>query len=122
MPQLAALQLPDGTQFITHASGNDRLVFEVLARHIVSISVQSGAIESYRDLLCTNVYRRSALDAGGANVRHAAIHEAGIAFGNHHEHFESARDSVQDGIAMLAYLVQKIGATECYQVARMAVQ
>jgi len=122
MPQLAALQLPDGTQFITHVKGDDSFVFEVLERHIVSISVSAAGIGSYRDLLATNPYRRSALDAGGADVRHSAIHTLGIGYGNNHEHFDSARGSLYDGVAMLAYLVHKIGATECYQIVRMATQ
>ena len=122
MPQLEALRLPDGTGFITHVDGADHFGFEVPGRHLESISVRSAAIESCRDLLAKPPYRRSPLDAGGTDVRRGAIHTLGIAYGNNHEHFDSARGAVYDGIAMLAYRVHKIGATSCCQIARMAIQ
>lgn len=120
--------LSDGTKFIEHRSGGDLLIFEVKDGHILSISVDSHNIKHYRARLVksgedgsrSGVYGDTGMDAGGSNVRHAAVHELGVGFGPRHDHFGSRRDSVYDGIPMMARLLPLLDAKAVMEIVSMA--
>jgi|GEM_PF-6645469 len=129
MAKFEDLVLADGTKFLSHRKqGGDLFIFEVKDGHILSISINSPAISRYQALLVkmdeyrnrSGAYGDTPMDAGAGNVRHGAVHELGIAYGSTHDHFGSRRNSVYDGMAMLACLVADLGATEVMEIARMA--
>lgn len=123
--------LTDGTRFVTHQAGADKFIFAVRGGHVVSISISSDSIGYYRALLGGDesqtaryvmearetTYQKSALTTD----QHEAVHNLiGMTTGPNHEHFDSRKGSVYDGIQVLPLLIPKVSTTDLYTIIALA--